>query len=48
MSKKITKEEFIKRTEEIHGVGIYDFSKVVYVNNRTPVLIHCNVCGSDF
>lgn len=48
MSKKITKEEFIKHAEEIHGVGIYDFSKVVYVNNRTPVLIHCNICGSDF
>ena len=40
------KEEFIKRAREIHG-DKYDYSKVVYKNNRTPVTIVCNTCGSE-
>ena len=38
---KMTKEEFIKESNEIHGIGTYDYSKVVYVNNHTKVIIIC-------
>ena len=37
---RLTTEEFIKRAIEIHG-NKYDYSKVEYVNNRTPVCIIC-------
>jgi len=37
---KLTKEEFIKRSKEIHG-NKYDYSLVKYKNNRTKVKIIC-------
>lgn len=40
MSKKLSKEEFIKRASEIHG-GKYDYSLVGYVNSTTKVKIIC-------
>ena len=40
MSKKLTKEEFIKRAKEVHG-DKYDYSKVEYINYNTPVCIIC-------
>ena len=40
MSKKKTKEEFIKESISIHG-NKYDYSKVDYVNNREKVCIIC-------
>lgn len=40
MPKKLTREEFIERANEVHK-GKYDYSKVVYVNNRTKVCIIC-------
>ena len=40
MSKKLTKEEFIKKANEVHD-GKYDYSKVKYVNNKTKVCIIC-------
>lgn len=43
-SRKITKEEFIKRAKEIHG-DKYDYSKVEYINNYTPVTIICPIHG---
>jgi len=38
---RITTEEFIKRAREVHG-DKYDYSKVEYINKRTPVCIICN------
>ena len=38
--KKLTTEEFIKRATEVHG-DRYDYSKVEYVNNKTPIVIIC-------
>ena len=38
--KRLTKEEFILKARQIHGWK-YDYSKVVYLNNRTPVCIIC-------
>ncbi len=40
MPKKLTKEEFIKKANEVHD-GKYDYSKVKYVNNKTKVCIIC-------
>lgn len=38
--KQHTIEEFIEKAKEIHG-NQYDYSKVEYTNNRTPVIILC-------
>ena len=38
--KKLTTEEFIKRAKKVHG-DKYDYSKVEYKNNKTPVTIIC-------
>lgn len=38
---RITKDEFIRKAKEIHG-DKYDYSKVEYVNERTPVCIICH------
>lgn len=40
MPKKLTTEEFIEKAKKVHG-DKYDYSKVVYVNNRTKVCIIC-------
>lgn len=39
-NKKSTTEEFIKSAKEVHG-DKYDYSKVEYINNHTPVCIIC-------
>lgn len=46
MSKKLTTQEFIERAIAVHG-NKYDYSKVVYVDNKTKVCIVCPVHG-DF
>ena len=38
--KKLTKEEFVKKAQEVHG-DYYDYSKVEYKNNSTKVIIIC-------
>lgn len=40
MSRRLTLEEFIARSKELHG-DIYDYSKTVYVDMLTPVTITC-------
>lgn len=47
-SKKLSlsKEEFIRRSEKVHGKK-YSYDKVVYYNNRVNVIIICNKHG-DF
>lgn len=42
---KMSIEEFIKKTKEIHG-DKYDYSKVHYVNYRTPIELICPKHGS--
>jgi very-short-patch-repair endonuclease len=46
-TKKLTREEFIKRAREIHG-DKYDYSKVVYKNNFTKVCIIYNNHGKPY
>lgn len=44
MSKALTKEEFILRSRKIHG-DKYDYSKCIYIDNRTKVCIICRKHG---
>lgn len=44
---RMTLEEFIEYSNEVHGIGTYDYSKVNYINNRTEVIITCPIHG-DF
>ena len=37
-----SKEEFIQKAKQIHG-DKYDYSKVVYINSNTPVIIICHI-----
>ncbi|MBR6517583.1 MAG: hypothetical protein IKT40_12200 [Bacilli bacterium] len=43
-NKKMTSEEFAKKARLIHG-DKYDYSKVEYVNNSTPICIICPIHG---
>lgn len=43
----LTTEIFIQRAVQIHG-NEYDYTKVVYVNNRTPVCLRHKKCGREF
>lgn len=43
----LTREEFIDKCIKRFG-NTYDYSKIVYVNMFTPVLIKCNRCGKYF
>ena len=38
--KKLTTEEFIKRSKEIHK-NKYNYNKTIYVDNKTKVEIEC-------
>ena len=40
MGKFLTTEEFIKKAKEVHGEK-YDYSKVKYINSKTPIIIIC-------
>lgn len=44
MAFKKTKEEFIISAKIIHG-DLYDYSKVQYINSKTPVVIECTLHG---
>jgi hypothetical protein len=39
-----TKEEFIADAKKVHG-NKYDYSKVIYINNKVEVCIICPIHG---
>lgn len=43
----LSKEKFIEISKLVHG-NKYDYSKVIYKNNRTPVIVTCPVHGDFF
>lgn len=43
-AKKITQEEFINRSINVHK-NKYDYSKVTYINNRTKINLVCSTHG---
>lgn len=47
IKQRLTKEIFIEHSIEKHG-NKYDYSKVVYINNHTVVLIFCKKCDKYF
>lgn len=47
MTRRSTKEQFIEKSIAKHG-DKYSYDKVIYVNNRTKVIIHCKKCQKDF
>ena len=46
MAKQMTVDEFKKKAFEVHG-KLYDYSKVIYINNKTKVIMTCPEHG-DF
>lgn len=44
MPLKLTKDDFIKKSIEIHG-DVYDYSEVIYTQNKIPVKIICSKHG---
>lgn len=46
-SRSSTIDIFIKNARKIHGEK-YDYSKAVYVNNQTKMIIKCNTCSHVF
>lgn len=44
--KKVTTESFVTKAKSIYG-ELYDYSKVVYKHNKTPVILTCKIHG-DF
>lgn len=43
-SQKLTTEEFVKEAKTVHG-DKYDYSKTIYINNVTPLIIICREHG---
>lgn len=43
-SRRLTKDEFVKKAREIHG-DKYDYSSSIYLGNRTPIEITCEKHG---
>lgn len=46
-TQKLDLKEFVERANKIHGKGTYDYSKVIYTNYKTEVIITCSKHG-DF
>lgn len=43
-----TTEYFIERAVAKHGIGKYDYSKVIYTSMSAKVTIICNACGKEW
>lgn len=43
-----TKEIFIQKSINVHGLGKYDYSRIDYINSRTDIIIICNKCQYNF
>lgn len=44
----VTTESLIKQYKTIYDKDDLDYSKVVYINAKTNVIIHCNICDLDY
>lgn len=47
VANKKTTEQFIEQCIKKHG-NKFDYSRVVYKDRNTPVIITCNICGTTF
>lgn len=41
MSQRLTTEEFIKRSDNLYGIGVYKYDKTNYINAHEKVEIYC-------
>ena len=48
IDRALTNEEFINRSQKVHGITKYDYSMTEYINNREKVKIKCNDCNYLF
>ena len=44
MFKKMSTKEYIEKASQIHN-NLYDYSLTEYINNKTNILIICNIHG---
>lgn len=42
------KDEFIEKSIAIFGENAFDYTKVVYKNNKSPLTLICKKCGHEF
>ncbi len=47
-NKKKTEKEVIENAIKKHGSELYDYSEVVYKNNKEKITIKCNTCKNKF
>lgn len=47
-SRRMTKDEFIEASKDIHGENAFDYSKTEYQNNKTPLTLICKKAGHEF
>lgn len=47
MAKRLTKADFVSKAVLVHGHK-YDYSNVIYKNNRSKVEIICSIHGSFY
>lgn len=45
--KRLTQEQFVQRSTEVHGTK-FDYSKAVYVTGKDKVVLICKACGTEF
>lgn len=45
--KKLTQEQFIHRAKKVHG-DKFDYSKSIYINKKTKILINCPIHGESW
>lgn len=43
--RRLGREGFIAKAQKVHGIGTYDYTQVVYTNNKSKVLIGCPAHG---
>lgn len=41
MAKSLTIDQFVEKSESVHGKGTFDYSQVIYKNNKTPIILTC-------
>ncbi len=48
IARALTTEEFIYKSQQVHGIHKYDYSMTKYINSRMKVKIKCNDCNYIF
>lgn len=46
--RRLSLEEFINKSKSIHGETKFDYSKVIYINDKTNIKLICRECDVEF